>query len=351
MDKIFVVNQPTYLRAKRRPWVLLVFIIFRILYIYSKSIGYPGYGISQSIPEPAGHLHRLPRRSAPALPSFPSRFSSTGATRLRPPKRFFFSPPPSLIGFLTTLHRSSRRPKIAIHPPFLPSPIWGTGAAGGQLLARPCVSPDVVPFPTPLTPPVAVPRDRSGARRRRSSSSLPSNQVIPPPAHWFPLLLLFLQLIVSSSWKLDVFSFGHQIRLALFAGMKFVARSVLICTGVTNLLMLGTMGIFWCADFIWIWFGSEQKAKDVLLYHYKHAAKRFSAKLTPSRSTSSRVSPPPLLHCPITVLGKNFREHYFGRTKFSGCPWWLQILAQYAICSVRSPSCRLLDACTKRATL
>ena len=36
----------------------------------------------------------------------------------------------------------------------------------------------------------------------------------------------------------------------------------------------------------------------MLLYHYKHAAKRFSAKLTPSRSTSSRVSPLPYFIVP-----------------------------------------------------
>ncbi|XP_039780656.1 proline-rich receptor-like protein kinase PERK13 [Panicum virgatum] len=44
---------------------------------------------------------------------------------------------------------------------------------------------------------------------------------------------------------------------------------------------------------------SEQKAKDVLLYHYKHAAKRFSAKLTPAdprvpECCDEHLSPPML---------------------------------------------------------
>jgi hypothetical protein len=36
-------------------------------------------------------------------------------------------------------------------------------------------------------------------------------------------------------------------------------------------------------NFALVWFGSEQKAKDAVLYHYKHAASGFSAKLTPQQ--------------------------------------------------------------------
>ncbi|CAN6346719.1 unnamed protein product [Urochloa humidicola] len=38
-------------------------------------------------------------------------------------------------------------------------------------------------------------------------------------------------------------------------------------------------------------FGSEQKAKDSVLYHYKHAASGFSAKLTPQQVEELKKQP------------------------------------------------------------
>jgi hypothetical protein len=41
------------------------------------------------------------------------------------------------------------------------------------------------------------------------------------------------------------------------------------------------------------WFRSEQQAKDAVLYHYRHAASGFSAKLTPQQVEELKSESPP----------------------------------------------------------
>jgi hypothetical protein len=50
---------------------------------------------------------------------------------------------------------------------------------------------------------------------------------------------------------------------------------------------------------------SEQKAKDVVIYRYKHATSRFSVKFTPQLVEELKSDPPPLhvFSCEVVVLG------------------------------------------------
>jgi hypothetical protein len=56
---------------------------------------------------------------------------------------------------------------------------------------------------------------------------------------------------------------------------------------------------------LFLFLDSKKKAKDVVIYQYKHATSRFSVKFTPQLVEELKSEPPPPLHvfsCAVVVL-------------------------------------------------
>lgn len=103
--------------------------------------------------------------------------------------------------------------------------------------------------------------------------------------------------------------------------------------------------------------GSEQKAKDAVLYHYRHAASGFSAKLTPQQVEELKSESPftnfLAIKLPLASLSRHCTWEILQRALFLFvfAPKFVDAHGHggsnpCSICFVKSPSCRLLDART-----